>query len=130
MLIAAWKVISETIPLAEKQSETISRVERDRHPANDHEDEKKNDDQTEAQAQLLAHDREDEVRVGVGQVGHFCRPLPRPRPSIPPLPQAISACICCRPAVMLVLLRMEKGQDTAVAFRNMGREVKNGADSA
>ena len=130
MLIAAWKAISETIPLARSKSETVSRVERDRHPANDDEDEKKNDEQTEAQTQLLAHDRENEVSVSVGQVGHFLPAVAETETVDSAAPPGDQRLHLLQAGRQLVLLRMEERQEPAIAFRNMGREVKNRADSA
>src|SRR2546423_9144040 len=52
-------------------SETIFRMERDHNSANDYDDEQKHDEQTDAQAELFADHRENEIGVRVREVEHF-----------------------------------------------------------
>ena len=71
MLTAACKASSETMPVPSKQTEAILRVQRDHHSADDDDDEQKNDEQTDAQPELFADHRENEIGVRVRQVEHF-----------------------------------------------------------
>src|SRR5215471_12509754 len=105
-------------------------MDRDRHSADDHEHEEKNDEQTKSQTQLLANDRKNEVGVGIRKIGHFLPPVAETEafdPAAAPRDQGLHL---LQSSSEFVILGVKKSEQPAVTFGDAGGKIKNRAHSA
>ncbi len=65
-----------------------------------------------------------------GQVGHFLPAVAQPEALDPAAAPGDQGLHLLQAGGQFVILGVEEGQEAAVPFRDVGREVKNGADPA